>query len=646
MVPGRRYSALFAGVAIAIIALVSSAVALGTLFEFSGNPGFTKTIINGIAGSLIVCDKLSAFFILVINFTVITGFLHSTGYLQSYEGTRPASWNRLHYFAYVVLHASMIMVPLFRNGFWFLVVWETMTISSFILVIYDYNVKGTLKAGLSYLIQMHIGMLIILAALIISSKGAKSVSFDNLTAFFKENANWPLFFLFFAGFGLKAGFFPLHTWLPEAHPAAPSYISGVMSGVMIKLGIYGILRVTSYLVNDLEVIGSALIIISSVTGLFGVMMAILQHDIKKLLAYHSIENIGIIGLGIGLGIYGTASGNGLVSAAGYAGALLHTLNHSIFKSLLFYSAGSVISRLHVQNIEKMGGLMKVMPYTAWAFLIGSVAIAGLPPLNGFISEFLIYSSLFAGLSNPQFSQVTIIFIGISSLVLIGGMALLCFTKVFGVVFLGHPRSSFHDTPREVGKTMLSAKLLPVIIIFLTGFFPVVFVRPLMSVVNSVFGTAAAFSPGILYKPLNLITLSFLVLFFLAVFVFALRKIFTSGRNILYGPTWGCGYTATDSRQQYTASSFIQEYASLIKPLIRTGFSNVNYDEKELFPQKREFHTHSDDLIKSRLIFKPAGFIVNIMRRAAVFQTGRLQHYVLYVLLFLLLIFFLTVLNII
>jgi formate hydrogenlyase subunit 3/multisubunit Na+/H+ antiporter MnhD subunit len=240
--------------------------------------------------------------------------------------------------------------------------------------------------------------------------------------------------MFFIGFGLKAGFILLHTWLPEAHPAAPSHVSGIMSGVMIKLGIYGILRVSMYLQSDMYYIGIVLILYSAATGLFGVMMAIFQHDIKKLLAYHSIENIGIIGIGIGLGIFGNATGNTLISVAGYTGAILHTLNHSLFKSLLFYSAGSVIQQLHTRNIEKMGGVMKFMPYTALSFLIGSIAISGLPPFNGFVSEYLVYFSLFTGIGSLGFYPLLIFTVAMVSLVLIGGLAIFCFTKVFSIMF--------------------------------------------------------------------------------------------------------------------------------------------------------------------------------------------------------------------
>ena len=646
MMPGRRTALVFAGITIFFVAIAGTIVSINALMPSDSGSGLFVQFIRNNISSLIVCDKLSAFFILIINFTVISGFIYSIGYLKPYLKNKPEAWIKLHYLALVWLHASMIMVPLFRNGFWFLIVWEIMTLSSFILVIFDFDVKGTLKAGLSYLLQMHVGMIFILGALVLSSKGFNSVSFNNLEDFFQNNSNWPVFLLFFIGFGLKAGFFLLHTWLPDAHPAAPSHVSGIMSGVMIKLGIYGILRVTTYLVNDLAAIGISVIILSAITGLFGVMMAILQHDIKKLLAYHSIENIGIIGLGIGLGIYGTATGNAMVSAFGYAGALLHTLNHSLFKSLLFYSAGSVISQVHTRNVDKMGGLMKFMPYTAWAFLIGSIAISGLPPFNGFISEFLIYTSLFNGIGNPEFYPLIVIFIAMLSLVIIGGLALLCFTKVFSIVFLGQPRTNYEDKPVEVKKMMILSKILPIVPIFLIGILPFLIIRPLMSLTGSIFGIAGTIPNESLFEPMKMVSFVAVSLFLLVTIILIIRTLVVKKNRILAGPTWGCGYTAVDAKQQYTATSFIQEYTALTRPIIKTGFSNLNYSDGELFPGKREFHTHSDDFVKSRLIFKPADFIINLLRRAAIFQTGKLQHYVLYLLLFLLMIFLLTFLKLI
>jgi hydrogenase-4 component B len=232
----------------------------------------------------------------------------------------------------------MIMVVMLQDGVAFIILWEIMALSSFMLVIFNAETRSIMKTGISYLIQMHIGMFFILIAFLLAEKATGIMGFAALTPYFSDHSNIFLFILFFIGFGMKAGFIPLHTWLPQAHPAAPSHVSGVMSGVMIKMGIYGILRVVISLQNDLFVIGNIILFVSLISGILGVMMAIVQHDIKRLLAYHSIENIGIIGIGIGLGVIGLSVENTGLILLGFSGGLLHVLNHSLFKSLLFYNA--------------------------------------------------------------------------------------------------------------------------------------------------------------------------------------------------------------------------------------------------------------------------------------------------------------------
>ncbi|MCU0377527.1 MAG: NADH-quinone oxidoreductase subunit E [Bacteroidales bacterium] len=639
---GKRSSAILTALSLAAGVTASSWLALSVLF----NKAIPAEINEILTNAGIVCDSLSAVLILIISFTIVSGFIYSIGYLPPYTRNKPELWTKAHYAALFWLYMSMIAVVLFRSGFAFLVAWEIMTISSFILVIYEYDKKGTIQAGINYLVQMHIGMLFILFAFIISSEGSVGVSFDNLQYYFSRHSNWPVFLLFFIGFGLKAGFIFLHTWLPEAHPAAPSHVSGIMSGVMIKLGIYGILRVSISLQGDMYVIGTSLMVFSALTGLFGVMMAILQHDIKRLLAYHSIENIGIIGIGIGLGIFGTATGNTLISVTGYTGAILHTLNHSLFKSLLFFSAGSVTSRLHTRNVEQMGGIMKYMPFTAMAFLIGSVAIAGLPPFNGFISEYLLYFSLFSGIGELEFYPLLIFSLTMVSLVLIGGLAVFCFAKVFSLIFLGQPRNELIESPAEAGRPMLIAKMLPVVPIVIIGVVPVFIVAPLASLTSGIFNQAHLFDTTTLMNPLSYISVGVIVMASVITLLIVLKRINEKRRLPVTGPTWGCGYTAVNSRQQYTAASFTQEYATLVRPVIKNGASHVSFREDEIFPGKRDFHTSSADIIRSKIILRPANLIINLLRRAAVIQTGRLQHYVLYAMLFLVLVFLLTLLEII
>ncbi len=351
----------------------------------------------------LVIDRISAFFILVVNLIVLMGLIYSKGYLQSYQTKKSKIEFGMHHFSIILLHLSMLLVLTLREGISFLIAWEVMSAATFLLILFEYEEKQTVKAAIQFIIQMHIGFVFIVVAFLISSiTTGEPIGFGSLENYFRTQPVLPLFLLFFAGFGIKAGFIPLHTWLPHAHPAAPSHISGIMSGVIIKMGIYGIVRVLTFIHTDLYSVGLFLLIISFISGALGVTLAIVQHDYKKLLAYHSIENIGIIGMGIGIGVIGLALENPTLAVLGFAGGFLHILNHALFKSLLFFTAGNIYSQTHTRNIEKLGGLIKKMPKTAFFFLLGSIAISGLPPFNGFISEFPIYVGLFKGTAHRRF----------------------------------------------------------------------------------------------------------------------------------------------------------------------------------------------------------------------------------------------------
>src|ERR1022692_4873662 len=289
-------------------------------------------------------DGLSSWFIIIINFTCINGAFYGIGYMKPYDAQKANL--SMHWVLFLLFQSSMIWVCMLQNGLAFLIAWELMSLSSFLLVIFEHNNKATLQAGINYLVQMHIGVLFLASAFIWVYCSQGSFEFSAIEKFFSSNPNLWLFLLFFIGFGIKAGFIPLHTWLPQAHPAAPSHISGIMSGVIVKLGIYGIFRIIFLLRQDYNVIGEMIIILSVVTGIYGILNAAVQRDFKRMLAYCTIENIGIIGIGIGLGLIGIANLNPLMIILGFGGALLHTLNHSLFKSLLFFTAGSVYQQTH------------------------------------------------------------------------------------------------------------------------------------------------------------------------------------------------------------------------------------------------------------------------------------------------------------
>lgn len=594
----------------------------------------------------LVIDKISAFFILVVNLVVLTGLIYSKGYLRPYLDKKSKTEFGLHYFSIILLHLSMFFVLTLREGISFLIAWEVMSLATFILILFENEVQQTVKAAVQFIIQMHVAFVFIVVAFLIASiKTGLPIGFDSLELYFQTASVFPLFLLFFAGFGIKAGFIPLHTWLPHAHPAAPSHISGIMSGVIIKMGIYGIVRVLTYIHTDLYNIGLFLLIISFISGILGVTLAIVQHDYKKLLAYHSIENIGIIGMGIGVGVIGLALENQPLAVLGFAGGFLHILNHALFKSLLFFTAGSIYSRTHTRNIEQLGGLIKKMPQTAFFFLLGSVAISGLPPFNGFISEFLIYVGMFKELHTGDLSLSLILLGGIVGLVLIGGLALYCFTKVFSIIFLGNPRSSKTEHAREVKPGMLFPKYILGFFIVLIGLLPFFVLKPLAGIV-SVF--TPDISPLIEITPsLQGISISLGVFVLLIIGLWLVRKYVAKNKIVETGPTWGCAYNgAKPAIHQYTSTSYADYIAGLAKYITgnRKHFKPIAKDE--IFPEQRAFESHSTDIFEDYLVAKPTGRILQFLEKIAVFQTGNLQHYLLYAIVFMVLILLLTILNLI
>jgi hydrogenase-4 component B len=619
-----------------IVAVFSSVIALYSL----NGPAFAFILPgNQIFGQIpLRIDALSAWMILIINFTFITGALYGTGYLKHYYDN-PKNI-RIHQFLFIILHLSMILVCSVQNLIVFLIVWEIMAGSAFLLIIFEYWNKSTVKAGLNYFIQSHIGVIFIMISFIWVIVQTGSTDFNAVRTF---SQNMPaavsitLFVLLFIGFGFKAGFVPFHTWLPYAHPAAPAHISGMMSGVIIKLGIFGILRMLLLINTGYLVIGEIILFFSIVSGLYGVILAIVQHNLKKLLAYHSIENIGIIGIGIGVGSIGIGLHNNFLAIAGFSGGLLHILNHSLFKSLLFYSAGSVYQQTGTLNVEKLGGLIKKMPQTAALFLIAALAICGLPPFNGFISEFLIFSGLFSGLKSDSFSFSLFILTAIASLVIIGGLAIICFTKAFGVVFLGTEREPYHTEPKEVPFLMLLPKYMAAVMIVLIGVFPQFFLWLLKNPVS-------LFVPDILNNSngfysyqsdiLSQIGMVGILIFSTIFVVYAIKKYFEKNKTITVSPTWGCGYVAPNPRMQYTASSFVKTYSNLIEPILSMRKSDVVLDE--IFPAAKEYSSHNYDKLEFYLIDKNLKWLRKILLKLNFLQNGHIHFYILYGLIFIVL----------
>lgn len=578
-----------------------------------------------------VIDPLSAFFILVISVMSLVSVIYSKGYLKPY--IEKGKVINSHLIFLPVLIASMMLVVTCQNALMFLICWEIMSLSSFFLVIFENEKKEVRRAGIKYLVFMHISVIFIMIAFAMLSLKSGSFDFSSFIPVLRENIHFAniIFLLLFIGFGTKAGFVPFHNWLPDAHPAAPSHVSAIMSGVMIKTGIYGILRTLDLIGTPSKSISYAVLIISIVSALYGVLYAITQHDLKRLLAYHSIENIGIIGMGIGTGMLGLSYGNNIAAILGFAGGILHILNHSIFKELLFLSAGSVYLKTHTKNIETLGGLIKSMPKTAVLFLIGSVAICGLPPFNGFVSEFLVYLSMFYGLSIHNFFSVIMILFAIAGLALVGTMAVLCFSKAFSIIFLGMPRSEAAQNVKEdCEKSMILPMSFLALLALIIGITPqYVFqfmLKPVGVLVN--IGPYNALSATILMWIISLFAFAFLVV--LALLILLKLKL-TKGKIELH-ETWGCGYNRGNNHMQYTASSYASPFLSMLKPLFKKVFDIEK--PRKLFPQSAHFSLHVEDIEEAYVINPILKYDEWFLSKFEAIQSGNIQSYIKYGLIFL------------
>ncbi len=576
-------------------------------------------------------DGLSAFFLAVIFIVSSLGTLYSYHYLNnSAKALRIA----VNYLFFSLLIVSMALVVTANNMITFMFCWEIMSLSSFFLVIYNYEEEENRKAGYLYFVFSNVGALFIFAAfgLIYSYTGSFAFS---LNGELPEFVKILVFVLSFIGFGSKAGVFPFHIWLPHAHPAAPSHISAVMSGVMIKTGIYGILRM--YIILDLHtpVLGNMVLIFGMISGILGVVYALGQHDLKRLLAYHSVENIGIILIGIGLGMIGVSSNNPTMAILGFTGGLLHVLNHAIFKSLLFMGAGMVLHKTGTRSIDALGGLLKKMKVTGTTFLIGSLAISGLPPFNGFVSEFFVYMGGFNGISLDRTPFVLSI-LAIVSLAVIGGLALACFTKVVGVVFQGEPRSQAAEDVNEDGLTMLIPMGILASLCVIIGIFPEIFIRLSIKAV-SVLGpghSPAAIAP--LIEMTGNITRYSLGFIAVLLIIFAFRTLIYKGKTITQSGTWGCGFTQPTVKMQYTGSSYAASILAFFKP-----FAPLREDHPAIegrLPEKTHYHSHIDDIAELHLdkITRPIIFLIDKLRWI---QHGDIHLYIGYILLTIILLLF-------
>jgi formate hydrogenlyase subunit 3/multisubunit Na+/H+ antiporter MnhD subunit len=593
-----------------------------------GHP-FSVSLDGGvnIGNILFEIDPLSAWFILIINITLINGAFYGIGYMAPYASRK----NDLsfHWVLFVIFHASMLWVCMLRNSLVFLIAWEIMTLSSLMLVMFDHQKPETSRAGLNYLLQMHIGVTFLTIAFIWMFFATGSFDFQAIAGYLGRHTPAWLVVLFFIGFGVKAGFVPFHTWLPHAHPAGPSHVSGVMSGVIVKMGIYGIIRIAIGLKHGVLEIGIALLVISAVTTLYGILNASVHRDIKKMLAFCTSENIGIVGMGIGLALVGKGIGNPLITTLGFAAALLHTLNHSLYKSLLFFASGNVYRQMHSRNMEHFGGLIRLMPQTAVLFLIGSLAIGGLPPLNGFVSKFLVYSGFIESFRHQDIALSALLIICTAVLSMAGGVSLLTFTKAFGTVFLGSPRTDHTTCPGEVPFAMRVPLYIIVALMLVIGIFPQLVLGPVFTVIKS-FGPGGDFiRPAGMINSLTWVGRSSLILLLFIGVLFLLRKIITGARQAETSATWGCGYVAPTPALQYTGKSFSKSLAKLFGFITMEGKKYNELKTGSIFPSPRNYSSFYLEFFETRLIDPFIKQFLRIFNYFTFIHNGKIQVYVLY-----------------
>lgn len=577
-------------------------------------------------------DPLASLFALVISAGCFLTAVYSVGYMKMYIGkSAPLS---SYYFFLGLMASSMLLVVVAQNAILFLMLWEVMSISSFFLVSTENEKEEVRKASLYYFVAMQIGAAFLIAAFAWASASSGSLDFNSFSPVLGNSGyvSILLFILFFIGFGTKAGFIPMHTWLPRAHPAAPTGVSALMSGVMIKLGIYGILRILLIAKVPDYRIAYGVLFISLFTGIYGIMNAIAQHDMKRLLAYSSIENIGIVGMGIGVGMLGLVYNNPFVAVLGFLGGILHVLNHFIFKSTLFYGSGVVYSQTHTRMVDRLGGLSKYLPLTSSMFMIASLAIAGLPLFNGFVGEFAIFLGLAKSFSMNVLPVVVAAILGFSGLAFIGAMALLGFTRVFGICFLGSPRTKYDHVPNEKELALLIPMGILTFFMIMIGLFPWMAVLLVKNAVLEFIpvGSLPVFQEIMpTFQVISVVLTAFvgLLLFFLG-----LRTLLLKNRKVSVFKTWDCGFQVENSRAQYTGSSYSQPFLRLVAEVVP---QKLDIDkEPVLFPPEASLESHTQDL-SERYVFRPLlRFLDKTLNMFSWIQSGRMQQYILYGLIFL------------
>lgn len=587
-------------------------------------------------------DALGCFFGLVVSLLGAALSVYSLGYVRGYYGRKnvgllAALFNTLLLVTTVVFLAD--------NVFLFLFAWELMALTAYLLVSYEHEHEETRNAGVLYFVMSHIGTGALILGFLLLYAASGSLGFDCFHALGERmpaGQRSAVFLLFLFGFGVKAGMVPFHIWLPTAHPVAPSNVSALLSGALIKTGIYGMTRVFfDFMGLPPTWWGATVLTIGTVSAVLGVLFALMEHDLKRLLAYHSLENIGIIMIGLGAALMFLHSGHAVLASLALIAALYHTINHASFKALLFLGAGAVLHATHTRNMEELGGLAKRMRWTALFFLVGAVAISALPPLNGFVSEWLTYQALLQGFGTTT-SLVRLMFpLSGAMLALTGALAAACFVKAFGITFLAQPRSGHAREAHEAPLTMLLGQgILTAVCVFL-GLFPTVFLKLFDPLTRQLAGlemsSRLTLADGLVLSggvanggTVSTLGLAAMLLCLLPVPV-VLWAVFARRSTTRTGPTWDCGLRGLTPRMEYTATGFSKPLRMIFKALFRPRREvQREYDLSPYFATTLRFESHVEELFQTRF-YRPMKWLVwRASRRLRALQAGSLHAYLIYI----------------
>ena len=593
-------------------------------------------------------DPLSAFFVLVVSLLALALSVYSFGYVRGFYGRKNVAVLGAFYNA-LLLATTLVFTA--ANAFFFLIAWEIMALTAYCLISFEHEKTETRKAGVLYFIMSHIGTGCLVLGFLLLFQVSGDYSFEGFRALGEKLSpvrRDAAFLLFLFGFGVKAGIVPLHIWLPEAHPVAPSNVSALLSGVLIKTGIYGLTRVLfDFMGTPPNWWGVTVLTIGTLSALLGVLYALMEHDLKRLLAYHSIENIGIILMGLGASLMFLHTNHPVLAALALIAGLYHTINHAVFKSLLFLGAGAVLHATGTRNMEEMGGLIKRMPATAFFFLIGAVSISALPPLNGFVSEWLAYQSLLQGFGTTG-SLVRLMFpLSGAMLALTGALAAACFVKAFGITFLAQPRSDAATRAHEASATMLLGMgLLAAACVFL-GLFPTIFLKlfdPItLQLTGQQLSSQLSLANGLALGNTQALggTVSTLGIALMAVCLLPVPLVlwlfFGRRARVRIGPTWDCGLRGLTPQMEYTATGFSKPIRMIFKALFRPRREvQREYDYSPYFATTLRFESHIEEAFVTRLYRPLNRTILRLSRRMRALQAGSIQAYLIYIFITLLL----------